>query len=160
MELTNGKTVNYRIRTGTINEAVWVSKQIPELKNPYAEGEYEKRMSKVPHLVLVAEDQAGLLGFKVAYQRTNFMYSWMGGVLPRGRRQGIAKALADHQEAWARKQGYQLLRFKTRNYLTNMLLFALGNGFRICGYEAQPDPWQDRIWLEKELQPIASTKQK
>ncbi len=160
MELMERKTVNYRIRVGEITEAVWVSKQIPELKNPYAEAEYEKRLSKVPHLVLVAEDQVGLLGFKVAYERNHFMYSWMGGVLPRGRRKGIAKALADYQETWARKQGYQLLRFKTRNYLTNMLLFALGNGFRICGHEAQPDPWQDRIWLEKELQAIASKKQK
>ena len=160
MELAEGKTVNYRIRVGAIREAVWVSKQIPELKDPYEEEEYESRLLQVPHLVLVAEDEEGLLGFKVAYQRTNFMYSWMGGVLPRGRRRGIAKALADHQETWARKQGYQLLRFKTRNYLTNMLLFALGNGFRICGYEAQTDPWQDRIWLEKELQPTTSKEQK
>lgn len=156
MESSRRKTVNYRIRLGTIAEAVWVSNQVPELHDPYPEQEYKKRLSKGPSLILIAEDSDGLLGFKVAYKRTHFMYSWMGGVLPRGRRMGVAKALADHQETWAQKQGYRLLRFKTRNYLTNMLLFALGNGFRICGYEAQADPWQDRIWLEKELPPINS----
>ena len=158
MELPPRKTVNYRIRVGTIAEAVWVSNRIPELKEPYQQEEYEQRLSDVPHLLLIAEDEEGLIGFKVAYRRAHFMYSWMGGVLPRGRRRGVAKALADQQEIWAQKQGYGLLRFKTRNYLTNMLLFALGNDFRICGYEAQSDPWQDRIWLEKELPPFESEK--
>jgi hypothetical protein len=33
-----------------------------------------------------------------------------------------------------------------------MLLFALKNGFRITAVEPQPDPEENRIWLEKELQ--------
>ena len=59
--------------------------------------------------------------------------------------------LAQARESWARSQGYRLIRFKTRNRHRNMLLFALANGFRICGFDAFDDPAESRIWLEKVL---------
>mgnify|MGYP001803332228 CR=1 FL=1 len=47
--------MEYKIRQGSINEVVEISRQIPEFINPYSEEIYEARLSGVPHLILVAE---------------------------------------------------------------------------------------------------------
>lgn len=105
----------------------------------------------MPHLLLSAEVAGEIAGFKVGYERDSSFYSWMGGVRPEYRRMGIAKALAQRQEAWAKSRGYQHIRFKTRNYLKPMLIFALNNGFYISAVEKRTDPLSNRIWLEKVL---------
>ena len=78
-------------------------------------------------------------------------YSWLGGVLLQYRRNGIAKALAEAQEVWAREQGYSCINFKTRNRHKDMLVFALKNSFQITGYEAREPLEESRIWLRKGL---------
>ena len=75
----------------------------------------------------------------------------MGGVLPDWRRHGVAQLLAEQQEAWARNQGYSVVRFKTRNHCRAMLQFALRRGFNITGVEPRPNASENRIWLEKSL---------
>jgi GNAT superfamily N-acetyltransferase len=91
------------------------------------------------------------VGFKVGYQREidGSFYSWMGGVLPDFRRRHVARLLAEAQEKWAAGHGYRRITCKTRNRHKAMLLFALKNGFRITAVEPQPDPDENRIWLEK-----------
>ena len=93
------------------------------------------------------------MGFKVGYDRDQdgSYYSWLGGVMPAFRRKGVALALAEAQEAWAKEQGFQSIRFKTRNRHKNMLHFALSRGFNIVGFEAHEDIGESRIWLEREL---------
>ena len=140
-----------RIRPCSIAEAVSCSGEIPEFASPYPAAEYEKRLRGLPHLLLVAEVNGELAGFKAGYERDGAFYSWMGGVCPKYRRQGVAKALAREQESWAKSKGYGYIRFKTRNYLQPMLIFALRNGFYIVGVEKRKDPRSNRIWLEKVL---------
>ena len=145
---------DFRIRPGTVDEAVDVSKQIPELVDPYLEEEYERRFIHTPHIILVAELEGGeIIGFKAGYEREKdgSFYSWMGGVRPEWRKEGLATALAHGMEAWARAQGYKALRFKTRNYLRNMLHFAISDGFNVIGFEAADSIEQHRIWFEKKL---------
>lgn len=140
-----------KIRPCSIAEAVSCSSEIPELTAPYPAAEYERRLRGLPHLLLLAEVSGEVAGFKVGYEREGTFYSWMGGVCPKFRRQGIAKALALEQESWAKSKGYIHIRFKTRNYLKPMLIFALRNGFYIVGVEKRKDPLSNRIWLEKVL---------
>jgi len=64
---------------------------------------------------------------------------------------GIAQALADAQETWAKEQGYSTITFKTRNSHKAMLLFALKNGFNIIGFEAKETIAENRILLQKPL---------
>lgn len=132
-------------------DAVLISRQIPELKNPYGEEEYEKRFANTPHLILAVYLEGRAAGFKAGYERDGYFYSWMGGVLPAFRRHGIAQMLAEKQEAWARKQGYSSITFKTRNVHKGMLIFAIGNGFEIIGVDTMPDSSANRIWLKKVL---------
>ena len=141
--------MNYSIRTATIETAVQVSQQVPELENPHGAEEYQKRFRNAPHLILAAYDGDKPVGFKAGYERDGYFYSWMGGVLPAYRKKGIAQALANAQEAWAKKQGYDSITFKTRNVHKAMLIFALGNGFDIIAVEKKEEVAANRIWLRK-----------
>ncbi len=143
--------MKYQIRQGSIAEAVAASQAIPEFHDPHAAEVYENRLSGQPHLILIAEIAQQIAGFKVGYERDGYFYSWMGGVLPTFRRYGLARALAEAQEDWARQQGYTSVTFKTRNRHRAMLLFALRRGFQIIGLEAREDIEENRILLKKLL---------
>lgn len=141
------------ITEGTIAEAFHIQGLIPEFKNAYSEAEYNKRLSNTPHLILIAIVDNNPVGFKVGYALDNTtFYSWMGGVLPTYRTQHIAQKLTEYQEAWAKEQGIKKIRFKTRNYLKPMLIFALKNGFHITEVERHKGMAEHRIILEKELE--------
>ena len=145
--------VNVTIKQGSIEEVVNLSMQIPEFNEPHQHDEYEKRLRGIPHLIAIAYVENNPAGFKVGYQREDdgSFYSWMGGILPGFRRQGIAQMLADYQEDWARKQGYSKVKMKTRNRLKPMLYFALGNGFNITKVDSAETIEENRIHLEKQL---------
>lgn len=140
-----------KIVEGTITEAVAVSRMIPSFRQPPEEAIYRERLSGVPHLILLAYEEEQAIGFKVGYEREGFFYSWMGGVLPDHRRKGVAQALANYQEKWAKTHNYFSITFKTRNQHKAMLLFAIRNGFNIIGFEEKEDVSTNRIWLRKTL---------
>ncbi len=141
-----------KIRRGTIEEAVALSRLIPEFENPAGAETYRKRLEGRDHLILIAEIDEPC-GFKIGYNREGdgTFYSWMGGVLPDYRRHGIARALAEELDNYCRKQQYTHLRMKTRNEHKAMLQFAIRNRFYITGFKAYPDPMKSRILLEKRL---------
>ncbi|MEM1358597.1 MAG: GNAT family N-acetyltransferase [Bacteroidota bacterium] len=134
-----------------IKELVDLSDQVPELHAPYRASEYERRLTGVPHLMLLAEVNGAAAGFKVGYEREGFWYSWMGGVHPDYRRRGIARQLANVQDAWAQREGYPHVTFKTLNRHRNMLRFALERGFNIIRVEERETVAEYRIWLRKSL---------
>lgn len=141
------------IREGTIAEVVALSILVPEFFQPYSEATYKERLQNKPHLILIAEVDGELAGFKVGYQKetnTEF-YSWMGGVLASYRRMGIATKLAEKQESWAKKNGYDTIKFKTRNRLTKMLHFGLHRGFMITDVIKNEKLEEYRIVLQKPL---------
>lgn len=139
------------IEQSNIEDAVACSQKIPEFRDPAGVEEYRKRLAHVPHLILIAKVAGEVAGFKVGYQREDYFYSWMGGVLPMYRRLGIAKQLADAQEDWARLRGYSSITFKTRNQHKNMLIFALKSGFDIIGFKEKESIATNRILLRKVL---------
>jgi len=127
-----------------------VTQLIPEFKATYPPNEYLIRMQDKKCLVQFALIEEKIAGFKLGYGKTpTLFYSWMGGVLPHYRKMGVAKTLAKQQEQWAKQQGYTHIGMKTRNYLKNMLHFALSNDFYITGIETHPQPLDNRILLEK-----------
>lgn len=82
-----------RVRVGRIDDVVALSKLLPEFDNPYEAEDYHERLSGKVHLILIAYDKDQPIGFKVGYERGDFFYSWMGGVIPEYRRQGVASKL-------------------------------------------------------------------
>lgn len=149
--MTGKEVGSLEIKEGTVKIVVALSRQIPELVNPYGEAEYCARLSEVAHLILLAFVDNQPVGFKVGYERAGGFYSWMGGVLPAYRRLGIAQALGDKQAQWAQQKGYPHLTFKTRNTHKAMLLFALKNGFDIIGFSERETVAENRILLRKKL---------
>ncbi|WP_420581830.1 GNAT family N-acetyltransferase [Reichenbachiella sp.] len=141
------------IREGTIEEVVKISNQIPEFDSPYGREEYLKRLDGKKYLIAIAKVENELAGFKVGYDKfgnTSF-YTWMGGVLPRFRKMGLAKALAGFQEQFAVEEGFDSVILKTRNRHKNMLHFAISSGFGIVGLEHRPEQSENRILLKKQL---------
>ncbi|MFT5165010.1 MAG: GNAT superfamily N-acetyltransferase [Saprospiraceae bacterium] len=143
--------MSFEIKQGNIKTVVALSREIDEFHDPHDELEYSKRLHDVPHIILIGWAEGQAIGFKVGYEREGFFYSWMGGVLRSWRQKGVAKALAEKQETWARQQGYSSVTLKTRNRLKAMLLFSIRNGFHIIGFEEKSDVSENRILLRKEL---------
>ena len=142
------------ITKGTIKDCIGVMSQIPEFgDNQYDEAVFKNRLSGTENLILIAVVGNHTVGFKVGYKRDEdgSFYSWMGGVIPEFRKLKIAKKLADTQEEWAKKQGYTAITFKTRNYLKQMLIFALKNGFNIIDVIPKEKITDHRIILKKLL---------
>ncbi len=142
-----------RIREASLSEILYVHKLIPEFSGTYPPGFYENRLRHRIHLALVAEKGEELLGFKVGYQSDTpeVFYSWMGGVRPEFRRNGIADALADYQESWMKGKGFKSVFFKTRNRFPAMIAFGLRRGFKIVDVLSKGGVEDYRIVMMKTL---------
>jgi predicted GNAT superfamily acetyltransferase len=95
----------------------------------------------VTGLVLVSTrgTDGALLGFKLGYPRDEgVFYSWLGGIHPSIRRQGVGRRLMQLQHDWARKRGYAFVETRTRATNNAMIILNLQSGFTIVGYE-EPD---------------------
>lgn len=102
-------------------------------------------------LVLVAIHDQVVIGYKVGYEdRTHRFYSWVGGVDPEYRKQGIASELMRRQHVWCTLNGYSLIRTQTKNKWRNMLILNLRHGFDIVGTFTD-EKGEPKIILEKRL---------
>ena len=138
------------IREGSLQECVDLSFKIPEFSSPYKIEEYKKRCAG-NYLALIAEIDNQLVGFKIGYDRfkNGSFYSWMSGVLPRFRRMGIAYSLANFQEKWTTKNGFNSILLKTLQKHDGMIAFSLNRCFIIIKYIQIIPNEQTRMWIEK-----------
>jgi GNAT superfamily N-acetyltransferase len=127
------KQHSFIMREASHSELLWVHEHIPEFQGKASLDFYTERLKHRLFLAMIAERDGELLGFKVGYQSDNAdtFYSWMGGVRPEFRNHGIAEALADYQENWAKEKGFKSIFFKTRNRFPAMIAFGLKRGFKI-----------------------------
>ena len=140
------------IRKGAFQECVDLSSKIPEFTSPYKIEVYKKRCAG-KYLALIAEIDNQSVGFKIGYDRLNdgSFYSWMGCVLPKFRRMGVAYSLANFQEKWATNNKFSSILLKTRQKHDGMIAFSLNRGF-IITEETQITPAEEtRIWMQKSL---------
>ena len=86
---------------------------------------------------IVARDGSGrLVGFKLGYRRgTGLFYSWLGGIHPDARRQGLARRLMTAQHDWARDRDYRSVETRTRASNNPMIILNLQCGFHVVGFE-------------------------
>ena len=135
---------------GSFQECVDLSSKIPEFNSPDKIEEYKKRCTG-KYLTLIAEIDNQSVGFKIGYDRLNdgSFYSWMGGVLPKFRRMGVAYSLANFQEKWAAKNGFISIVLKTRQKHDGMIAFSLNRGFIITEETQIVLDEGTRIWMEK-----------
>ncbi|WP_026951196.1 GNAT family N-acetyltransferase [Algoriphagus mannitolivorans] len=145
--------MEFIIREAFPEELLWVHERIPEFPGKASLEFYTDRLKHRLFLALVAERDGELLGFKVGYQSDNAdtFYSWMGGVRPEFRNHGIAEALADYQENWAKEKGFKSVFFKTRNRFPAMITFGLKRGFKIIEVIPKGGVEDYRVVMNKRL---------
>jgi GNAT superfamily N-acetyltransferase len=102
----------------------------------------ERRVPHVvdPAIVVAVGGNGEWKGFKFGYRRGDrCFYSWIGGVHPDARHQGLAGQLTKAQHSWARAQGFETIVTRTRASNNLMIMVNLKNGFSVTGYEMNED---------------------
>ncbi|CAM3068990.1 GNAT family N-acetyltransferase [Vibrio diazotrophicus] len=141
-----------KIREGSLSEVVTVVTEIDEFIVKENEQSLDQRLEGKRHLILVAEQQGQILGFKIGYELdSDTFYSWFGGVSPKARNLGLAQKLLDVQESWVIEQGYQQLKVKSRNQFPAMLRLLLRNNYLIENFEPYEPLLESRIHFVKQL---------
>ncbi|MGY2575598.1 GNAT family N-acetyltransferase [Vibrio sp. C8] len=141
-----------KIREGSLSEVVTVVTEIDEFIVKEKEQSLAQRLEGKRHLILVAEQQGQILGFKIGYELdSDTFYSWFGGVSPKARNLGLAQKLLDVQESWVIEQGYQQLKVKSRNQFPAMLRLLLRNNYLIENFETYEPLSESRIHFVKQL---------
>ncbi|WNB92797.1 GNAT family N-acetyltransferase [Bacillus sp. NEB1478] len=99
--------------------------------------------------IAISDDQ--VIGFKAGYElKPSKYYSWLGGVHPDFRNNGIAGKLMEMQHKWCSSNGFNIIQTKTKNKWKSMLILNLKHGFDIIGTytDSKGEP---KIILEKNL---------
>ncbi|ELQ6131990.1 GNAT family N-acetyltransferase [Cronobacter dublinensis] len=133
-------------------ETAAIYRLIPEFAGGNDAQAIRQRIGGRVACALVAYDEAQPVGFKLGYETApGEFYSWLGGVAPAYRRDGVAQRLLEAQERWAQEHGYARLRVKTRNQFRAMLMLLIRNGYQIIELEKKGEAADYRLLLEKSL---------
>jgi ribosomal protein S18 acetylase RimI-like enzyme len=139
------------IRSGSFDEIVTLHNQIEELLPISDSCYFSERIADKNSLLLVAEIDSVLVGYKLGYWLDdNCFYSWLGGVHPDCRKQGIAKALLLEQERHVREMGTKEIRVKSMNQYRSMLLLLIAQGYAITGVHVNAQD-KEKIHFAKKL---------
>ncbi len=92
-----------------------------------------------------------LIGFKVGFEKKDrSFYSWLGGIAPDFRGQGIAKKLMDLQHSWLKDNKFTSVTTPSSNQYKSMLILNLKNGFDLTGTNIN-SKGEQRLILRKGL---------
>lgn len=93
------------------------------------------RLESMPDVTVFTIEMDGRwAGFKVGYAATNKRYySWLGGVDPSFRKQGIAKQLMAAQHAWLQESRFQLVETHVDQDNKAMIQLNLNSGLSVTG---------------------------
>jgi len=143
------------IKEVSLADIMTVHESIPEFMEhfPYTLETFDERTAGKKTLCIIGYLDGKPAGYIVGYEKENdgSFYCWMAGVIPDYRRNGVLSALMKYQSDWAKKQGYKVLKIKTRNNRREMLSFLVKQGFHFMEVEKYEKKEDHRILLEKEL---------
>jgi len=139
------------IRIGSFDEVLVLHNQIAEL-SPIANADYfSERIGDKKFLLLVAELNGIVVAYKLGYWLDErCFYSWLGGVHPDYRKQGIAKILLLEQEARVRVEGAREIRVKSMNKYKSMLLLLIAQDYAITDVQLNSQG-EEKIHFSKKL---------
>ncbi|MEQ8745366.1 GNAT family N-acetyltransferase [Pyruvatibacter sp.] len=94
------------------------------------------RLESMPDVtVFIAERDGAPVGFKAGYATAlRRYYSWLGGVVPSARRQGIARALMREQHRWITASRFNHVECHVEQKNRAMIEANLKAGFVVAGF--------------------------
>ena len=110
------------------------------------------RMANKPEILIdIGMDNSRVIGYKIGYQLdTHTFYSWLGGVDPNYRKQGIAAELMKQQHQTLKELGFKVVQTKTMNKWRSMLILNIKNGFDVIDTYTN-EKGLNKIILKKKL---------
>ncbi|SON48470.1 GNAT family N-acetyltransferase [Vibrio tapetis] len=149
--------MNITCEAGTIDHVIAINHQIPEFDDRTTFNYLASRLTNTCHLILIAKVDDVPVAYKIGYALSDSeFYSWLGGVVPRYRKQGIATILRENQESWAFNSGYSSISVKSMNQYPAMLQLLISSGYQINGYEDNGTKENSKIQFIKTLLPQRS----
>ena len=110
-----------------------------------------KMASKPEILIDMAMADSRVIGYKIGYELDpHTFYSWLGGVDPEYRKQGIAAELMKRQHHTLKELRYTVVQTKTMNKWRSMLILNIRNGFDVMDTYTN-EKGLHKIILEKKL---------
>ncbi len=104
-------------------------------------------------LILVAHLDKRPVGFTCGYDlRPTTYYAWLCGVVHDARRLGVASQLLAAEQALARENGYEMMRFECSNIARPMLMVAIRQDYDIVGIRWDARNQSNLVIFEKNLQ--------
>lgn len=131
----------------------WESK-IPEFKVRFDEEAINARVGDKAFFGLLAYSETGApAGYMLCYDRygDGSLYCWTSAVLPDCRGQGLYGEMAKKREAFAKEQGYDCLKIKTRNKFRAMLSFLVKDGWQFTDVKEADQTVDHAIYATKPL---------
>ncbi|MCF7823454.1 MAG: GNAT family N-acetyltransferase [Candidatus Marinimicrobia bacterium] len=110
-----------------------------------------QKMADTQTIFLVAYHAGKAVGFKLGYIKKgeNALFSWLGGVHPDYRRQGIAQGLLEEQEKAARELNLDSVYFTSYDRFPAMIALGEKNGYQRI--RSEMDGGELKYWYEKRL---------
>lgn len=143
-QVIEGIPVDTEILNGIVDVNVAI------FKSSTAAGLLEQLSKRHALLIVVAMDGTRVAGYKIGYEQNQSQFhSWLGGVHPEYRKQGIASEMMRLQHNWCREHGYTSIRTHTKNKWREMLILNIRNGFDVVGTVTEDG--LPKIILEKTL---------
>ena len=127
----------YQVESGPFDEQLVfsVSHLATEIFGAIDETDLHWRLKHLPVATLaLAFFDGDLIGFKFGHALSTRRYqSWLGGVLARARRQGVARRLMELQHEWVAKNGFSSIETGATHDNIAMLALNRETGFRVIG---------------------------
>lgn len=125
----------YKVHTYSSLPDEDVRVKLKSLHHRIFEGEFkleQKLRDKRNILIQLITHEDNAIAYKVGYELdSDVFYSWLGGVDPAHRHQGLAQQLMTEQHELLKEKGYTVVQTKTMNRWRGMLLLNIKNGFDV-----------------------------
>jgi len=143
-----------RIESVGPNEYGLIRDLYNQMARPAVDIAYFQRRLQHKHnvRVLVAELDGKPVGFAAGYElRPSTYYGWLYGVLPDARRLGVGAQLMAAMHAWAKENGYEMIRFECYNQHKGMIQLTIGSGYDIVGIRYDSRTCNNLVIFERHL---------
>ena len=112
---------------------------------------HKQLKSKTKLLINIAFDDTKVVGYKIGYEiDKDTFYSWLGGVDPQYRNDGVATKLMEKQHHYLKENRYKKIKTKTKNKWRSMLILNIKCGFDVHSTYTDKEG-ELKIILEKNL---------